>query len=277
MKTIGTDVSHYQGEHGAPIKAIVAAGAHFVIAKATGGTQVDPAWPANKRRIAAQAEVGGAYCFVYGSIDATAQADAFAKAVGKPDGLILAVDAEGADGPSGKDLRAIGTRLRSHFGPDIKLWLYSSYGYAAAIGNPDLGDVYDECWLAWYVSTGSPPLSSVDISAITAGRGIFGLGTPAIRQFGPTKAGGLTLDTNVYFGSIAELRALLATPKPLPPMTERLPYREAYAAVLDAATADIGLLTPSGDHYPAYAVGFADAKAAAADALAALKIAEPAP
>ncbi len=289
----GVDTSHYRDPSNC-IGGILDDGAQFIIAKVSEGSSLDPVWPETHAAIvrahAKQDFVDGGYLFAHGDVGANLQAQTFANAFGAAQGRIVAVDAESvwdsprstnkrANDPHGNDLRAIGNALRGLYGTSIPLWLYSRASYMSSIGNPDLGDVYDLNWAAGYISTGSPDIGKMNLSRVPVPPGYAGLGKPEIAQFGPVDAGCLqSADGNVFFGSLAELKALLAPAKPWVPYPERPAYRAKFnsQAEHEATRLDkLAVAFPDNDT-PAQQAAWKAFYAAAADAVRALKLGDPA-
>ncbi len=285
----GVDTSHYRDPSNC-IGGILDDGAQFIIAKVSEGSSLDPVWPETHAAIirahAKHDFVDGGYLFAHGDVGANLQAQTFANAFGAAQGRIVAVDAESvwdsprstnkrANDPHGNDLRDIANALRALYGPSIPLWLYSRASYMSSIGNPDLGDVYDLNWAAGYIGTGSPPIARMDLARVPVPPPYGGLGKPEMSQFGPVDAGCLHfVDGDCFFGSLAELKALLAPAKPWVPYPDRPRYRLRFNAALEAQARRLAALS-IGHGTPAEQAARRDANAAAADAVRALKLGDP--
>ncbi len=279
---IGCDVSVYQGASGAPIANLVDAGAEFVIMRATIGTQVDVALDENAKRVANAGVPGGFYTFAYPGVPAVDSARAFWQAVKsyvKPD-TALVYDAERAN--AADKAGAFAKELRRLIGEDRQLTLYTSYGYWRGQGNPDVTADYDALWLAYYTEHNQALDNTVDTSSVDFRvHGLAGFRKAAMVQFGPVRMDGHAYDGNKYDGNVATWRKTLGDggdPKPhRPPVEERPKYRTGFNKYLNALIQNAKLLdVPDPGNGPAWEAGVGDAKTDALDALAALRLKDPA-
>ncbi len=159
MRTLGIDVSHYQGAVSWPL--VAGSDVKFAIAKATDGTSIDDRFKANWQGIQEAGLYRGAYHFAHPGTDPETQAVHFASVVG-PLGfrdLPPALDLEVSDGhPSAQVLawaRAFLLKAEQLFGR--QLIVYTGQFWRGSLGNPPPDDFFSPhaLWLAGYTSEAS--------------------------------------------------------------------------------------------------------------------------
>lgn len=275
MSALGVDVSHYQGDNGAPIAQVAAAGGTFVIAQATvGQTFNDPAYPTNAKRIQTAGLIGGAYHFLTGGNGAS-QADHFRSVIGNPDGLLCAVDVEsnrlGADAEYA-DVKAFVKRF-NQLAPGHPLFIYTANWYwgSKQFGNPDAGALNCPLWNARYTGAKGPLGSITPAANFRAGFG--GWERATIVQFtSSTTIGNGRIDADLFDGPSVLLssftrKPVVPPPPPVIPIDQRPRYRAGFNLTLAAVTQFVNAYQVPPTPNPADDIGARAAKAAILDAL----------
>jgi len=267
---LGIDASTYQGPRGmsfARFEALHAAGVRFGIFRATINATVDASCKVNLARADKLGWAVGSYHFLYPG-NADTQAELYAKHCG--DGLAV-LDVE-QSGVTRRDVKDFVRRFRE-LRPKRPLGCYTSEGaWGHLTGNADGADLFDYLWQARWTQLGTNERS--DLPAAPPRAGFGGWRTAELWQYGAFRVKGYpAIDGNAWYGTLAELRALGTVPRP--PLEERPRYREAYAAMLEAAEGAVTLVADPVGTGPAWAKGVADARHDAILALGALHVVEP--
>ncbi len=273
---LGIDISKWQGAAGmsdAKFDACHRAGVRFMLARASSWTDADPSMATNVRRARARGwEVAGAYHFLYhGSI--TEQAAVFARRVGD---LLPFLDVE-ARGVTRADVREFVNRFHE-MKPGRPLGCYTAEGpWRALTGNADGAAIFDgPLWDARWTEPRDTLMSDVSLPARPPFQPYGGWRSAAIWQYGVPNVGTMPIDGDAFYGSVAELRALI-TGKPFPLAIEERPrYALGYNGMVDAALADLESTAPAGSlSGPAWHRGSDDSRADLVAAVKALRMAAP--
>lgn len=292
------DLSHWQGEHGAPIEAMVRAGAALVIVKASQSTFEDPAYRENARTLRRLVAAGkcepGYYHFLVAD-NADDQARFFAQTVGDPAGAYVMLDVERvpdpesdphprADDPDFGDAKLF-IRTLQRLWPKKRLKLYTSEGYWNSLGNPDASDLDVDLHLARYVRTSRRVNGKLvrgtldfDTSGLTLNANFGGWDQALMRQYGPSAVASLyPVDTNFFRGTRAELHAICNDVTTPSGPVDHPARRRGYNALLDQAIQRVPSWPSPFDGTPTNAddKGWAKAQADVAEAVSALRLAAP--
>lgn len=277
MSTLGVDIARYQGNP-APIKAIVKAGAGFIIAKATEGTgYVDPSFAKNMALIKASTAVPGNYHFLWGG-DGAGQCDHFLDTIGNPNGLICAVDVEtvrsGPD-PEYADVKAFVKRFRDK-APGHPLVLYTGAWFwtSRQFGNPDASALDLFLWNARYTGAKGPLDRITRAAGFRAGYG--GWTTADIVQFTSLatlpNGGRIDVDLAVIDPKILTHKPTVPPPPPPVPIEQRPRYRAGYNEAVAKIRAFAAAYEPPQTPNPADDAGAKDARDAMVGALDGLEL-----
>lgn len=275
VRTIGTDVSHWQGENGAPIGNLVDAGAQYIFAKAGQSDFADPSYDENIGRIRKTGVVAGAYWFLDQGTGQD-QADKFLDIIGDPTGLVCVLDVEASGNPY-REVKAFVKRFQQ-VTSGHPLLIYTSLGYWAGHGNVDASELGCDLWLARYTENHQPLDSDVDTSSVRFKVDFGGWTRAVMVQFGPLVLDGERYDGDVLDGPIDVLKAYTGKPaQPWVPFPDRPRYRMHYnrQAEHEAQRFDRLGTTPPPNDSPAQKAAWKDFYAAAADAIRALKLGSP--
>lgn len=245
---LGIDTSIYNWRGGVPfgmLPKLHAKGVRFLVARASIGTQTDPAFEHSRHRGTFRSWVPGGYHYLVEGVDPRAQAETFTAEcarTGGIDGLITALDVEDDNRPPITNHCTIAqvatwAKVWKDDHPHHQLGLYTNRSSWGRLGNPDAESLgFDYLWQALY--TGPDPENMPPKPP----RGFGGLPT-SIWQWGPLHVNGKALDGDAFYGTMDQLRDLAVRERP--PMVERPAYREAYNATIAAALAAIGGITPA--------------------------------
>jgi lysozyme len=204
------DISHHNTISN--IAKVQAAGVLGVIHKATqGAIYVDPTLAANRKRLEAAGLLFGAYHFGTAG-DASAQAEALLKAIGKD--CLLVLDFE--PNPQGQDMSLLEAEQFVHHIYSVTgryPGLYSGHTIKEALAGAGINDPaqteLSKCWL-WIAQYGPAPL----IPKIWSRWTLWQYTDGAVGQ-GPYTVDGIgRCDRDQFNGSEEELRAFWADPAP---------------------------------------------------------------
>jgi hypothetical protein len=271
-RILGIDASTYQGTRGmsfARFAALDDAGARFGLFRASCGTAPDHSVAPNLDRAHARGWITGTYHFLLPG-GAAAQADVYAKRSGTN---LCVLDVEQA-GIRRADVVAFVERFRE-LRPDRVLLAYTSaYKWRALTGNMDGPALFDGLWNALWTERGTDAVSDLPAEAPLARYG--GWRTADIWQYGAFRVKGYpAIDGNAYYGTLDELRGL-GKPEPPIPLVERPRYRRAYNEQLDQAVRCVSMGTTPPGTGPTWQAGIEAARKDAQEALAGLRLDEPA-
>lgn len=216
MVLTGPDVSHHQGL--VDWQQVAGAGHDFAFVKATEGAGfVDSQFRRNWTGIAQAGMTRGAYHFLRSGLTGAEQARHYLTVIGDPTGALCCLDVErGADGtePGISHVRGFAAEFHRLAGTHPLVIYTGGWYWRDAIGNPKGNDL-GVLWHSEYES------SQREIDDGPEGDSYGGWSRATFWQY--TSSGrcpGVTgnCDLNVFYGTLAELRAL--TGRPLLPAPE---------------------------------------------------------